>query len=805
MTTSTIVIPPVASKKPRKPRKKIEDYENTKVFKKVGDVYGVKKQIPTWPLFRMVAITWDRRWWPHTVDDDLELSKKGWALGSQFRDASSLTDQEQVLLFNSLITPKSDTTEEWGAKEMEYLAKCSYFGRVGILDIDVNKNHAPEITRAAGIDAAQKIDKILKLYGMDNVSWFDSNGKGGIHGALYLPDGVRHPLAFKAVKSFIEDVVKQAGIALKTTTNWVVRVDTSQLNRAPGKRGSVWKLVGKKKRKEKHLKCQADIYDNLKEIPYKIEFSKLPVLEIKRKIFEIEDIENRKSKEEREASIVAERRADIKVTATTTVKHWDGFMFQFTKNEELTDKELLEQINKVNPILESDGVTRLKSLTELYNFLTIEEKELLNSNTTLLNLWFTRSDDRSARDYHFVSTLRNMGVAVETIIRLLKLLPYSKLNTYGLSGKYAQTNYINSLLKSANKKSKPDATFDSHKYDNFIKPKHYSFVDKAMIRKELAELLGDFDWHKIINKFNNILNCSVVFKEEEEEEEGEKTRKWVTSESGEKYFRLDIEEDKYDFKRVCENDICAHCGARRTKIIYDFIKEKWHGKRLVYTFKTNPDEPDNNEKVIKKVRTAFLTINKGRPDIERLTYNYVMFSGPGEVLFLLPTFFRGKQDQIDKQLRRKGLEFEIKEQKPKVYLKKILNNRNLRLLRIRDHLNKQTLNVMKDKWSGNIVTHFAAPLSKSHSPLPDLKEIRRIAKKDKKDNDDRHAAIADGTYRINTPVTKTIKKFTKSTCTISWLPVFPSKEKQTSFIPAKIPELLQTVNRLILATQKPPD
>ncbi len=208
------------------------------------------------------------RWWPIAVESDESLSGKGWKLAGPTRDASSLPLNEFRELVWLCSTASSDLTEDQDKRLAELLERSPFTDHIPPIDVDVNDESTEfDITkaRATAHRFALAMRTELAKVGLGSPSWHTTNDRGGLHGDMLSPSGIKSTHLIRAVGALVRKAAKAAKVPVlsqlphKKNQRPAVYVDDSIFNREADRRGVQWRLVWSRKGPDKPPKVPVDL------------------------------------------------------------------------------------------------------------------------------------------------------------------------------------------------------------------------------------------------------------------------------------------------------------------------------------------------------------------------------------------------------------------------------------------------------------------------------------------------------------------------------------------------------------------
>lgn len=212
------------------------DTVDTKVASQ--EVYGL---YGTWPRFRFAERDIGAKWEVVAAVDDASLSRGGFKLAGQIRDASELDEQLQPEL--AALLRERELSTEADARLSALLECCPFVENVPPIDVDP-QNATPEetVAFAAAFDAA------WRAAGLGTIQWFKTGGRG-LHGKPPLPPGVRSGHLMRAYGGLIRKVAYAANLPLLSNfrskdNRPPILIDDTLFDRDASGRGGLWRLEG---------------------------------------------------------------------------------------------------------------------------------------------------------------------------------------------------------------------------------------------------------------------------------------------------------------------------------------------------------------------------------------------------------------------------------------------------------------------------------------------------------------------------------------------------------------------------------
>lgn len=220
-------------------------------------LYGV---YGTWPRFRFAEKDIGHKWEVVAAVDDESLSRDGYRLAGQVRDASDLTPEQQAELFALL--EKRNLKPEEDFRLSTLLECCPFIVNVPPIDVDPQDAKPEEV-----IAFAKAFDDEWRKEDLGTIQWFSTGGRG-LHGHLAVPTGIRSAFLMRAYGSLVRKVARNANLPLLSDFRSKegrppILIDDTLYDRDATGRGGLWRISGAPHSKTGKLKvlCEALPHD----------------------------------------------------------------------------------------------------------------------------------------------------------------------------------------------------------------------------------------------------------------------------------------------------------------------------------------------------------------------------------------------------------------------------------------------------------------------------------------------------------------------------------------------------------------
>lgn len=207
-----------------------------------AEVYGL---FGTWPRFRFAERDIGQRWEVVAAVDDASLTRGGYKLAGQIRDASDLEAVDQAELAALLRKTPGTLTIDEEARFAALLECCPFVENLPPIDVDPQNAEPGEVT-----NFATRFDMAWRAAGLGTIQWFTTGGRG-LHGHIVPPTGMRSTHLMRAYGALVRRIARDADLPLLSNfrskgNRPAILLDDTLFDRDATGRGGLWRLQGAK-------------------------------------------------------------------------------------------------------------------------------------------------------------------------------------------------------------------------------------------------------------------------------------------------------------------------------------------------------------------------------------------------------------------------------------------------------------------------------------------------------------------------------------------------------------------------------